>query len=191
VWNLEKIINFYKGYTETHIQRPFYDNKNSIWKILGLKIRIVWTCSTVSSTRTTFYFFKHQNLDFWWYFKVSSLNRFWQFWSDFASLAVAESMPETRLKSLKPHNSLTMNPKVACSGSLERYNPPLHTYNVSRTPQSNCSHTSLPKLAKSHFGSLGCLGIKTHIEVGVKLWSLDIGMHCTNILQKSNFDLDM
>jgi hypothetical protein len=29
VWNLEKIINFHKGYAEIHIQRPFFDNKNS------------------------------------------------------------------------------------------------------------------------------------------------------------------
>jgi hypothetical protein len=27
VWNLEKIINFHKGYAEIHIRRPF-SNKN-------------------------------------------------------------------------------------------------------------------------------------------------------------------
>jgi hypothetical protein len=53
-----------------------------------------------------------------------------------------------------------VNPKVAYSGSLERYNPPLHTYKISRTPQSICSCSSLPKSAKSHFGCLGCLGVK-------------------------------
>jgi hypothetical protein len=40
-----------RGYAEIHIQRPFFDNKNSIWKILGLKIRLVKTCSSVPSTR--------------------------------------------------------------------------------------------------------------------------------------------
>jgi hypothetical protein len=31
-------------------------------------------------------------------------NKFGQFWANFAALAVADSMPELRLKSLKPHN---------------------------------------------------------------------------------------
>jgi hypothetical protein len=65
-------------------------------------------------------------------------------------------MPKTRLKSLKPYSSLTVNPEIECNGSLERYNPPLHTYKVSRIPQSNCNHGNLPKSAKTHFGCLGC-----------------------------------
>jgi hypothetical protein len=28
-----------------------------------------------------FVFEKHQNLDFWWYFKVLLLGKFWQFWA--------------------------------------------------------------------------------------------------------------
>jgi hypothetical protein len=92
---------------------------------------------------------------------LAILDSFGQFWVDFASCAVAESMPKIRLKSLKPHNSLIVSPKVACSNSLERYNPPLHTYKVSRTPQSNCSHSSVPKSAKNHFGSLACLGVNS------------------------------
>jgi hypothetical protein len=59
-----------RGYAEIHIQRPFFDNKNSTWKILGLKIRILETCSNTSSTRRNFYFWKTLNLNFWWYFKV-------------------------------------------------------------------------------------------------------------------------
>jgi hypothetical protein len=35
---LPKILFSAKGYAEIHIQRPFFDNKNSIWKILELKI---------------------------------------------------------------------------------------------------------------------------------------------------------
>jgi hypothetical protein len=45
-----------KGYAEIHIQRPFFDNKNSIWKILGLKIQTEETYSSASSTRTNLYF---------------------------------------------------------------------------------------------------------------------------------------
>jgi hypothetical protein len=47
---------------------------------------------------------KYLNLNFWWNFKVLSLGRFGQFWAEFAALTVAESLPEARLKSLKPHN---------------------------------------------------------------------------------------
>jgi hypothetical protein len=47
-----------RGYAEIHIQRSFFYNKNSIWKILGLKIRTVETCSNASSTCITFYFWK-------------------------------------------------------------------------------------------------------------------------------------
>jgi hypothetical protein len=47
-----------RGYAEIHIQRPLFDNKNSIWKILGLKIQTVETCSSASSTCTNFYFWK-------------------------------------------------------------------------------------------------------------------------------------
>jgi hypothetical protein len=32
------------------------------------------------------------------------LGNFDQIWADFAALAVADSMPELQLKSLKPHN---------------------------------------------------------------------------------------
>jgi hypothetical protein len=46
-----------------------------------------------------FIFEKHYNLDFSWYFKVSFLGKFWQFWADFAALTVAEGMPELGLKS--------------------------------------------------------------------------------------------
>jgi hypothetical protein len=38
VESCQKIIST-KGYAEIHKQRPFFDNKNSIWKILGLKIQ--------------------------------------------------------------------------------------------------------------------------------------------------------
>jgi hypothetical protein len=46
-----------RRYVDFHIQRPFFDNKNSIWKILGLKIQTVETCSSASIHRN-FYFWK-------------------------------------------------------------------------------------------------------------------------------------
>jgi hypothetical protein len=47
-----------RGYAEIHLQRPFFDNKNSIWKILGLKIQLMETCSSASSTCRNFYFWE-------------------------------------------------------------------------------------------------------------------------------------
>jgi succinate-acetate transporter protein len=35
---------------------------------------------------------------------LANFSSFGQFWADFAALAVADSMPEVWLKSLKPHN---------------------------------------------------------------------------------------
>ena len=43
-----------RGYAEIYIQRWFFDNKNSIWKILGFKIQLVETCSSSSSTHRIF-----------------------------------------------------------------------------------------------------------------------------------------
>jgi hypothetical protein len=70
-----------RKYAEIHIQKLFSDNKNSIWKILGLKIQMVETCSSAPSIRRNFYFFifdKYLNLNFWWNFKASLLGRFYQ-----------------------------------------------------------------------------------------------------------------
>jgi hypothetical protein len=86
-----------REYAEIHIQRPFFDNKNSIWKILGLKIRTLKTCSSAPSTRRNFYFWKILKSQF--FGGISSLGNFGQFWADFAALAVADSMPQLGLKS--------------------------------------------------------------------------------------------
>jgi hypothetical protein len=53
---MRKSSNSTRGYAEIHIQRPFFDNKNSIWKILGLKIQTMKTCSSASSIHRNFYF---------------------------------------------------------------------------------------------------------------------------------------
>jgi hypothetical protein len=104
-----------KGYIGIHIQRPFLDNKNSIWKILGLKIRIVETWSSASST--------HRNSYFWKTPKSEFLVIFWQFWTDFPAFTVAESTLKLGLKSSKPHNFSTVSPNVTCNGLLESYHP--------------------------------------------------------------------
>jgi hypothetical protein len=53
-----------------------------------------------------------------------------------------------------------MSPNITCSISLESYNPYPHLQKVSKNPKIHCIHSSLPKNAESHFGSLGPLGIK-------------------------------
>jgi hypothetical protein len=40
-----------RGYAKIHIQRPFFDNKKDIYKILRLKIQMAKICSSASSTR--------------------------------------------------------------------------------------------------------------------------------------------
>jgi hypothetical protein len=74
---------------------------------------------------------------------------FGQFWADFATLAVADSMPKLWLKSLKPYNFWTMSPNVTYSVSLESCNPYLQPQKVSKF---YCIHCSLPKSPKSYFG---------------------------------------
>jgi hypothetical protein len=66
-----------RGYAEIHIQRPFFDNKNSIWKILGLKIRTMETCSSASSTSNFFCFWTTLKS---WFLVVFQSFVFGQFW---------------------------------------------------------------------------------------------------------------
>jgi hypothetical protein len=53
----------------------------------------------------------------------ADLDKFGQIWADFLAFTMAESMPELRLKSSKPHNFLTTSPNVICNGSLKSYHP--------------------------------------------------------------------
>jgi hypothetical protein len=62
----------------------------------------------------------------------ADLGKFWQFWVEFAALTVAESLLEARLKSLKPHNSSTVNPNATRNVSLESYHPYLQPQEVSK-----------------------------------------------------------
>jgi hypothetical protein len=95
-----------RGYAEIHIQRPFFYNKNSICKILGLIIRTAKTCSSASSTCTNFYFGKILKSRFLVEFQsfifgqiLANLGKSGQFWEDFAAFPVADIMPQLRLKS--------------------------------------------------------------------------------------------
>jgi hypothetical protein len=69
-------------------------------------------------------------------------------------------MPEVWLKTKKPPNSQTVNPKLMCNDLLESYNPPPQTAKISSTPSNNCIQNSLPKTRKSRFGCLRPLGVK-------------------------------
>jgi hypothetical protein len=66
-----------KGYVEIQIQRPFFDNKKGIWKILVVDIKMEGTCFGVPCLHRSFFFEKHQNPNFWWYFKVSGIRCLW------------------------------------------------------------------------------------------------------------------
>jgi hypothetical protein len=100
---LKKTSFWTKGYSEINIQRPFFDNKNSIWKILGLKIQTVETCSKASSTCTNFYFWKKTKISIFGgiskFCLWADFDKSVQFWADFAAIAVADNMPKDHLKS--------------------------------------------------------------------------------------------
>jgi hypothetical protein len=112
--------NFPQGGMLKFIQRLFFDNKNSIWKVLGLKIQTVETWSSASSTCRNIYFWKTLKSQLLVVFQIFI---FGQIWADFPAFTVAESMPKLGLKSSKPHNFLTVSPNVTCNGSLESYHP--------------------------------------------------------------------
>jgi hypothetical protein len=104
-----------------------------------------------------------ENLFFWKKIKISifggisnflKLIVFGQFWADFATLVVSESMPKARLKYLNPFNSTTVNPKVTWSDSLENYHPCSLLQKVSKNPQIYYIHNSCLKTQKTILASL-------------------------------------
>jgi hypothetical protein len=107
--------------------------QNSIWKILGLKIQTVETCSCASSTHRYFYLKKTLKSRFLAEFQsfifgqiLAIFGSFGQFWADlgrFSCIHSGESMPKCGLKFSKPHNFSTVSPNVTCNGSLESYHP--------------------------------------------------------------------
>jgi hypothetical protein len=52
---LRKNLFSMRGYAEIQIQRPFFDNKKGLQKIVVLKIQIVKTCFGASSTYMIFF----------------------------------------------------------------------------------------------------------------------------------------
>jgi hypothetical protein len=73
----------------------------------------------------------------------------------------ALSLSKARLKSSNTYNSSTMNPNTTWSGLLESYHPYLTPQKVTKNPQTYCAHNTLSKSAKSYFGCLRLLGVKT------------------------------
>jgi hypothetical protein len=71
------------------MQRPFFDNKNSIWKILGLKMQMVKTCSSATSKQENFHFWKILTSRFLVEFQsfmfgqiLANLGNFGHFWAE-------------------------------------------------------------------------------------------------------------
>jgi hypothetical protein len=120
---LPKKIFSAKGYAEIHIQRPFFDNNNSIWKILGLKIRMVETCSSASSTHRNFYFWKTLKSWFLAEFQSFIIGQILAVLGRFSCIQSGWEHARTGLKSSKPYNFSTVSPNVTCNGSWESYHP--------------------------------------------------------------------
>ena len=101
---LKKTLFPTRGYAETHIQRPFFDNKKGIQKIVVLKIQTVRTCFGASSTYRIFFFLKKVKISIFGgiskFLKLivfgqnlTKFGNFGQFWADLAVMAVAIRMP--------------------------------------------------------------------------------------------------
>jgi hypothetical protein len=79
------------------------------YKILGLKIQMVKTCSSASSTPTNFYFRKKTKISIFGgiskFLRWTDFSKFLQFWAEFAALIVANTMPKPKLKSSDLYNS--------------------------------------------------------------------------------------
>jgi hypothetical protein len=69
-------------------------------------------------------------------------------------------MPKVWLKTKKPPNLQTVNPKMMYKGLLESYNPFPQVCKISSIPSTNCNQNTMPKSRKSLIGSLLFLGVK-------------------------------
>jgi hypothetical protein len=96
---LKKMSFCTKGYAEIYIQRPFFDDKNSIWYILGLKIQIVETCSNASSTHTNFYLKKKLKSRFLVEFQSLIFGQILAILGVLGKFCYIGSMPKDHLKS--------------------------------------------------------------------------------------------
>jgi hypothetical protein len=113
MWNIEKKLFSTREYVEIHIQRPFIDNKKGISKIVVLKIQTLWTCFDASSMYGCFLFWKTSKTSIFGgiskFLKQIVLGQIlaniWQFWANFATMAVVDSMPSFEKNKTKNHNS--------------------------------------------------------------------------------------
>ena len=152
-----------RGYAEIHIQRPFFDNKNSIWNILGLKIQTVETCSSASSIHRNFYFWKKKKSRFLVEFQSFI---FWQFWADFGSFeqfwAVLGSFGQKLLHwqwlracpkiGWNLWNPITLKPWIQMLHGTSHWKATIHTYSfqeVSKASKTLGTYGSLPKIQKA------------------------------------------
>jgi hypothetical protein len=79
MWNIEKNLFSTRGYAEIHIQRPFFNNKKGIQKIVVLKIQMASTCFGQSSTYRNLFFLKKIKISiFGGISKFFKLIVFWQ-----------------------------------------------------------------------------------------------------------------
>jgi hypothetical protein len=112
-----------RGYAEIHIQRPFSDNKNSIYKSLRMRIRTVGTCCSAFSIRRNFYF--------WKILKSRFLVEFQSFIFD--QILAVPTVSSSFRQILLHWQWLTACPNFTCSGSLQSYYQLFSTSQVSST----------------------------------------------------------
>jgi hypothetical protein len=140
---LRKKLFSTRGYAEIHIQRPFFTNKNSIWKILGLKIQTVETCSSASSTHRNFYFWKILKSRFLVVFQsfvfgqiLANFGSFGQFWANFPAFTVAEIL------GWNLQNPITFQPWVQMLHVTAHWKATIHIYNLQKFKKiQNLLHT--------------------------------------------------
>ena len=152
-----------RGYTEIHKQRPFLDNKNSIWKKFGLKIGTVGTCSTAFSIHRNFYFWKISKSQFLVEFQsfffgqiFADFRNFGQFWAVLgriccihSGLEKFSSCPTSSVWHLNLHNfwSWCQNWKIKTPTRRSPNGPP--SIKISENLDINCIHRYMPKFQKS------------------------------------------
>jgi hypothetical protein len=130
---LPKKIFSTKGYTKIHIQRLFFDNTNSIWKILGLKIRIVEACSSASSTRRSFFFLKNTKISI--FGGISSLGKFWQILAILGSMLHSQWLRACPNLDWNLQNPITFQLWVQMLHATACWKATIHIYSLKKFPK--------------------------------------------------------
>jgi hypothetical protein len=126
---LKKELFSTRGYAEIHLQRPIFDCKEGIQKIVVLKIQAVGTCFGASSTYRIFKKKKELKSQFLVVFHCSSTLKlivfgqiltefgcFGLFWANLAAMAMVDSMPSFERKKINHHNFCLKCQNLACNG---------------------------------------------------------------------------